>query len=444
MFWQKSVNFFKNESQSLRIFLIRGASGTIGFKFANMALTFCVSFMLARLLGSTGYGIYTYVMSWMALMGVVSGLGLGKVVVRSVSSYRAQEDWERLRGLIRFAYSAGILSGLTLMILGIAVVSFMANHLGTASFYSSFVAAFFLLPLQTTTSISSAIQSGMHRILLGQLPESLVRPLVFIALLLFFVLTGNAVSVSTALQLNVLSALLTMCLAFYLLRLTSDKKLKGTELRYESREWLSSALPLILLGGMSTINAQADILMLGALKGPEAAGLYHVATRGANLITFVLLAVNAPLGPVIAQLYAIEKRERLQRIITQSSRVVFLVSLPIAIVFIFAGHWYLHLFGQDFYEARTALVILSTAQLFNIAAGPVQLILIMTGNEGIAAKGMIVSTLINVFLNTLLIPYFGIEGAAVATGTSILIWNVLLIWQIWKRTGVHSTVWGFA
>jgi O-antigen/teichoic acid export membrane protein len=89
-----------------------------------------------------------------------------------------------------------------------------------------------------------------------------------------------------------------------------------------------------------------------------------------------------------------------------------------------------------------ALVILAAGQLFNVAIGPVGWLLVMTGHQGYAALVLAASTGLNVILNFLFIPKWGLEGAAVATTISTVLGNLFLAVIVYRRLGIHGTVLG--
>ena len=186
----------------------------------------------------------------------------------------------------------------------------------------------------------------------------------------------------------------------------------------------------------------ADILMLGTLVGTEAAGIYKAATRGADLVVFSLSMISMPLAPIIASLYAQGETERLQRGVTKAARVGFLASLPVAICMFFFGHLFLRIFGQEFQSGATSLAILSVGQIVNAATGPVGWLLAMTGKEKKAALGILVGAASNMVLCLFLIPPYGIIGAAVATTTSTVIWNLMLVYYVRTSLGIDSTIIG--
>ena len=190
------------------------------------------------------------------------------------------------------------------------------------------------------------------------------------------------------------------------------------------------------------IKSRTDILMLGAFKGAEAVGIYFAVSRGAQLINFIPNAANTVLEPNIASLYAEGKIEQIQRIMIKSSRTVFFTSLPIISSLVIFGYWYLSLFGSEFTQGNYALIILCVGQIVNLSTGSVGLLLNMTGNERYTSISRVSSTVLNVVLNALLIPRWGLEGAAIATaGSSILLNLENTIW-VRKKLGIHCTAFG--
>jgi len=190
------------------------------------------------------------------------------------------------------------------------------------------------------------------------------------------------------------------------------------------------------------LNQQIGVIMLGSLVGPEAAGVYDVARRMAMLVSFVLVAVNMPLGPVVASLHARGEIERLQRVLVRSARAAAAASCIIAFALSALGPWILRLFGEAFTVGLPVLTVLCVGEILSAAAGSVGLVLNMTGHERATVKGIGVAAVSNVLLNAVLIPKWGVLGAAFAGAASTAVWNTLLIISVWRQLGLHTTVLG--
>jgi O-antigen/teichoic acid export membrane protein len=277
----------------------------------------------------------------------------------------------------------------------------------------------------------------------GQLPEMLVQPVVFIFLIVSaYLLFGKGLTVQWALGMNIVAAGGAFFMVSILLYKVFPQAAREASPSYQTSVWVRSALPLLFITSMSIINDQSDIIFLGAIKEAEAVGSYAIANRGAMLISALLFAVNTAMGPSIARLHAKGDKKQLQRMITKSARVTTFVSLPVAGCLIAFGDEFLMIFGRDFTEGKVTLAILSAGQIVNVALGSSALLLIMTGHERHAAIGLGISALLNVVLNALLIPPWGLVGAATAKTSSMVLWNVLLAIWVYKRIGIHSTVLG--
>jgi O-antigen/teichoic acid export membrane protein len=300
-----------------------------------------------------------------------------------------------------------------------------------------------LLPLLSLLGVKSAVLQGLNHVVVGHLPEMLLRPLAFLVCIGgAYLLLGGELSVNWAMAMNAVSAGVSLLVVIYMLRRKLPQSIKESPPMYQTSTWVHSALPLILISGMNIINHRFDTLMLGAMANAEAVGIYTVANRGAQLILFIQTAVNAVLMPTVASLYASGNIPRLQRVITMCSRVVLFVSLSSAIILAVFGHNFLSLFGEEFRQGYRTLVILSIGMTLNAAAGAVGVILLMTGYERYAAMGVGGSAVLNIVLNAAFIPYWGAEGAALATAISMIVRNLSQALWIYKKLHIHSTALG--
>jgi O-antigen/teichoic acid export membrane protein len=256
-------------------------------------------------------------------------------------------------------------------------------------------------------------------------------------------LAPKLVTAPGAMKLNVASFAMSWIVLLWVLWRYFPGAAKRAEPVHRKLPWFRSVLPLLLFNAMYMVNGQADILLLGMIKGARDAGIYQVATRASGLIGFFLLAAIPALAPEISSLYAARRMDRLQQVITRAVRLTLLASLPVGLAFIIFGRWLLaHAFGSDFAQGRNALAILSVGQLANVAMGSAAYMLLMMGLEIDTAKGMAAGAVANIASNAALIPRWGLEGAALASATSMILWNVWLSVLAYKRLGVHSTALG--
>ena len=97
--------------------------------------------------------------------------------------------------------------------------------------------------------------------------------------------------------------------------------------------------------------------------------------------------------------------------------------------------FFLGLFGKDFATAGLPLRILLSGQFFNTLSGPVLAVLSMSGKEKSVQYILLSALIFNVVLNCLLIPGFGIAGAAMATATVTAAWSLVSVFAVYKNFG---------
>lgn len=420
--------------------IARGATGAFGLKIIDAAAALLISLALARLLGAEDFGRYSVIIAWVSLLTVPALLGMENLTVRHVAGYAASGDTPHLRGVIGFVVS--VVGAVSVTVAALAAAIGIAVGLpGIATV--TFALGMAIIPLAALTRVLQAATRGLHHIVAGFIPELVVTP----GLLLLLIALGwlgfvRPLDATWAIGVTVAATAVGAATAAFVLVRRLPRALAGVKARTEGRAWIATAMPLLLIGGMQMVIRQADIVLLGLIRGPREAGIYAVATRGSQLVSFLLYAVNAALAPNISRLHVAGRRDELQRIVTRSARVVLAVAGPVAAALIVFGSTFLSVFGEEFRVGSTALAILTLGQLFNAATGSVGNLLTMTGHERDAAAGFGLSGIANIGLNLALIPSLGIVGAALANAGSLMIWNILLVVAVRRRLGIHATALG--
>ena len=420
----------------------RNVAGSLALKIASVGLSFLTSILLVRLLGRVEYGYFVYSIAWMQLLVTFSLLGFDKLLVRLVSTYKTRKSWGLMRGLIRRSNQIilVIAVGIAAIAAGISWWRFSGSDM---QMVNSLSIAMLSLPLAALMRLRLAIMQGLHKVFLGQLPESALRPVLFIGLIgLTYFLSPDSLNAPYALLLFLLSLSVALFVGIRMLIKALPESVNSAVSTNETNSWIKEAFPLLLVSGFAMLHAQAEVLILVSIEGPDSLAGYHVAKRISQFIPLVFISVNLVLSPAVASLYAKKEMERLQRLVTNNARFVLLLALPVALVFIFYGRLFLLLFGPEFTDGAPILTLLATGQLLNILLGSVGLLLIMTGHSGDAVAGIGASAILNILLSFILIPVMGNMGAAVASTSSLMAGNLFLSFRVWKRLGLHATALG--
>ena len=149
---------------------------------------------------------------------------------------------------------------------------------------------------------------------------------------------------------------------------------------------------------------------------PREVGIYAVATALVTFVPIVLQSVNQIFSPTIADLYARGQIELLGRIYQTLTKWILGLTLPLAAGIIIFAPALMRIFGHDFELGWPILVIGTLGQLINCGVGSVGYLLMMSGNQGRVVRIQAVMACVMVGLSAILIPRWGITGAAVGGG----------------------------
>ena len=427
----------------LRAHLIRGAAGSFVLQVGFAGLAFLNAIILARILGAEGYGAFVNAMAWVSLLTIPATFGFGILLVRDTAIYRSQEKWGQLKGLLRFSNRIVFVLSVVLALIAAAVAGWLFSSPTQATMRHTVWIALVLLPLFSLYNLREAATRGLECVIRACLPGMIVRPgLLFVGIVSIYYFWPKHLSAPTAMVVNVGAGLVALALGMFFLRTLLPQEVKTATPEYTLRPWLKAALPMLIYGGAQVILGQTDIVMLGAMRGAHEVGLYAAANRLAFLITYALLASNMILAPVISRLYNNGEKDRLQNIITKNVRVAFLLVVPFSLMLVFKGDYILSYFGREFMLAQSALVILTISYLIAVSLGAGAPILSMTGYPQKVAVVLSLMVFLNISLNVILIPSFGINGASVATAASSVGSGLLLALLSKKNSGITPTIFG--
>lgn len=416
---------------SLRGQLLRSSLGSAGIKMLYALVQFGVGIALARMLGPEALGLYAFTIALVQLLAIFAQFGFPAFLVRTIAVTLTMGKISELKGLVIGAMQ--IVTVLALIIIALASTWFIGPGLKPDEIPQHvLLIGLMLLPLLVIAATNGGILKGLGHVVVAQVPDFVIRPILFFIILLAFSVFGTHLSTEEALLMNAGATLLALVTGLLLLRHHLPMQFAQTTAKMQHLQWLRQSLPFLLLAGAQVLNYQTDILMLGVLTTQEQTGLYRVAVQVIDGLGIVLFAISAAIAPQLARLHAQTDWPSIQRILVYSHRAAVLVILPAALVIAGFGRELLTLvFGEEFSAAAGALEILALGKVAYASVGFAGLALSMLGHAGAAAIITLATVMINITLNLYLIPHYGIEGAAVATVVSTFSVNVAS--QVWIR-----------
>lgn len=437
-----NVFFKKSRNNSLNSKLLGNAIISVGIKALGIIFGLITTVILARALGVEEYGVYTYVLAVVNLLAVPAMFGLPTLIVRETARAEVNEDWGLMRGLWSWSNKITIMLAIIITLITALALWFNRENYSLIQFYT-FAWGLLFIPLTSLAALRGASLRGLRKVIQGQLPEQVLKPFLFIISLVVVGLYSTKASAVDAMMLNTFSAALAFVFGAWLLSREKPKQFRTVSNKYNKKAWIKSVIPLAMVNGLDVALQYMAIIMLGILATDSDVGLYRASLQGALLLVIGTEAIKAVTAPHIARYFQVGDNESLKKLIVRNTRLGFSFAFLMLVFFLFFGKWLLvTIFGSDFENSYTTLIILCFGQLVHTAIGIVGSILNMSGLEKLTIKSQVVSIFFNVAMNFLLIPIYGVEGAALSTVISITIRKFLLWHAAYKELNIDTSIFG--
>jgi O-antigen/teichoic acid export membrane protein len=432
----------KMYQNSFSNYLVKGVVGSLAIQAITILLTFFSNFIVAKLFGASEYGTFTYLFTCITVVANIVLLGFNTLFIREVAIYKSKQEWSRLKGIIIVAtFSVIGASGVAAFLVVLLFKSI--NSLSRIGDIHLLELSLVALPMMALIMLYQSLLLGLQKILPGQLPEKIVRPSVFVCLVIILsVYKSLEIDVSHLIVLNIIAFAVALIWVVRSLIKNIFSLIQHVNPNYETKKWIKSTSYFFILGIVQIINSRVDVLLLGGWKSSRDVGVYNIAVRLSDFVAMSLFIINTVIAPSISRLYHSRQKEKLQRLVTSSARANLFLSLPVVLLLIFAGRFILSFFGAEFSAGYVPMLIIVLAQVFNAFCGSVGYLLIMTGNEKYAFISLLISAFVNVSLNIFLIPQWGMIGTAIAVATSIVVWNGLMLFFVRRKTNIFPTALG--
>jgi O-antigen/teichoic acid export membrane protein len=407
-------------------------------RIGGQVMGFLLTLIIAHYFGAKGLGDYVLSIVVLRIFTLFSKLGLDTFSIRFIASFAKQEKWKSIQLFRNKIILVLSISSLIFSLLMYCFAEDIANlvhakvdHIRLNAFFV-LPMAFFMLHYQSLRGLKKIAEfSFFYR--MSQATFSIIS----IFIITQFFVDGN-VPVYAYLSSLAIVSLLAFIVFFNcynkIKRISDDEQIQ--ELKYS--EILKVSIPLMFAQSVQFIMAWTDKLMLGNMMGSEEVGIYFTAFKLSMFASIALMAINSIASPKFAELYGKKDFDGLKNVANQSSKMIFLATLPLVLVFFVFPDFLLGLFGDEFKVGVNAFLFLSFGNLISSLSGSAGNILQMTGKQVIFMNVLFVGAIVNVLLNFFLIPKFGINGAALASMISLSMWNLIMVYFVKREFGFYT------
>ncbi|NER22959.1 MAG: oligosaccharide flippase family protein [Symploca sp. SIO1C2] len=419
--------------------LAKGTITALSLQISGVLLTYLAQIVLARWMGKVEYGIYAFILALSALLAIPSGFGFPRTVLRFMAEYRVQEDWGRLRGILQGSWQFTLGMSFCICLISTGIIGVL-DYYQNISYTHILYIGIWLVPLQALMLLHEEMSRGANSLIRGYTPSKIVWPLLAILGGFYLERQRHTLDSTSMTEFALIALLVVIALQLLLLWNRFDQEILSSEAIYEPRQWLKVALPLLLIQSFREILTESDTLMVGGILGSSAVGVYDAACKTALWVNLILKSVNLLAAPAFVTLYTQKKLPDLQKIVSAITWWIFWPSLIISLVFILLAQPILGLFGSGFSSGSWALRILVFGQLMSAICGSVGNLMMMTGHQNDTLVASASCALINLVANAIMIPLFGLAGAAFTTMFTLILWNVWLSYLVVHKIGIYPSI----
>jgi len=402
-----------------------------------------IGLLLARLLGAEGLGLYNLALTAAGIAVGLASLGLEMALVRYVSLYSSRRDAAGLWGTLQVGIGLMALTGLFVAAGLYALAPLIAQQLfHEPKLVPLLRIASLMVPVWSLTNALAAATRGSKRMQYTFVAEAVSRPVSKLMLLVGLAVTVG-LSAARAVAAHGLAIGVSCILLLYFLNELFHLNRPLQTARRNAREMLSFSLPVYLSDLINMFGGNIQTVLLGMLNTVTSVGIFAVASQVNTVGKMFHGSVVVSSMPIVSELYDRGDRQGMGRLYQTASKWTFTLNLPFFLLVLLFPSEILSIFGQSFVSGATALSILAWANLVHTGTGICGVMIDMTGNTNLKLVNSILTVAITVGLNALLIPRWGLVGAAIAALAAAIIINVLRLLEVFALFRLLPYNWSF-
>ena len=420
----------------------RRLAGTIFvIRVVSAVVAYLSQILLARWMGSSDYGVYVYVWTWVLLLGSMMDFGISASAQKLIPEYRTAGAHALLRGFLSGSrwLTFAVSSVVSLLLAGL--VKLLSPSIGPDTIVPLYIGCL-TLPAFVVANTQDGIARSHDWMRLGLMPQFIVRQALIIGFTAGAVVLGFHLGATAAMLASAAAVWIAMVGQMLVLNRRLAAHVEPGDKAYDIGGWLAVSLPILLVESFYLLLSYTDVLVLQQFRSSDEVGVYFAVVKTLALVSFIHYAMSARRAHRFAEYNALGDKSRLSAYVAHAIQWTFWPSLAATILLLAFGRPLLWLFGPQFVVGYDIMFLAAIGLVVRAAIGPVERLLNMLGHQRICALAYALAFAMNLVLCLALVPRFGGHGAAIAMSTSLSFETVLLFWIVRRRLGLHVLAFG--
>ena len=418
--------------------IVQEAGFTVLGSFGKSGIGFLMTAIIARFVSSEIYGTFSQAFTIITIFMVFASAGIPQAYTRYIPIYIEKGNHSEIPKLIRLGFFSTTVASLGFVFIGYLFAPWIAIILDDLALVSTLRWLLPLLPLLIWIRNMVYVFIAYKELRYSVYIHRFILPTVkLVALYILFVSSYQMEALIFAELIATFVAVIAMHW-WYRSRLDIPVKKDRLTVRY-AREIFQYSFPLVMSQAVLLALSYADILMLGYYLESDQVGIYKVILNGAYLTTFVYMSLAAVFKPMVSGLLALNQKETVQSLFRILNRWSIFFNGFLILVVLLYGQSAIRLAFTDVYVVGyTAMLILSIGYMGSSSFGHATELLEAMGKTKTIMIVSIGVSLLNVGLNMILIPQYGLNGGAIATAVASIVLSATYAIIIFRQRRIHA------
>ena len=407
---------------------------TLFFRLVGVVFIFLTTFIFTHKFSPAIVGVYDFTRSYLIVFGSLCMLASDQTILYLIGRHT------NTKAAIKYIY--------TKMLLFVFVIYLLLN-------ISVFFFLYFkIIPLDSVTNevilksnavlifyciylINTEIFRALNRTFFSETLRNIIK---YIPLIIGFFLLSDSKNPLYIIDYFIYGFIFISLFSSIILYFSLKDKNEELEVNYNEetiKDIIKYSIPIAISTVSIYLLSSIDIFVIKYYEGSTNVAFYSVAVKVITVIAVAINAISLSVATDIAYNFTNKNFDELRKILKKSGQIIFYFSLISSLFLFLFCKPILCVFGNQYLASSTAFIILLAGNLIMSISGNTYIYLLMTNKGMIMVKLLLLSVLINLSLNLILIPRFGIEGAAIASITAIIFWNFLGAFYIFKIDKVN-------
>jgi len=416
--------------------ILKGSYISLTMRLGGYALAFIFLIVISRLFGLNVLGVFAISISFLEILSIIGNLGIQKSVQRFVCQYVVEKKEDRLKGLIKNIIIIVLPITLLISLILYLMSSYFANSVfKIPELEITLRIVAITIPFLSFNKIFIELLRSLKMIQYSEFFRDISSHLFKIIFLLILLRYSNKIFIP------ILSVSLSIILTFLLIIFIISKKViyqknLSKNGRITINKILNVSMPLLIASFAVIIFDHVGTLVLGYFTTSNQVGIFKILFKLAVVINIISYSVIKIACPQCIQYYWDKQFKKLRHSVKDSSKLIFLGTLPILISIIIFYPYLLKLFGIEFGIDRIIIIFISLSFFLNAVTPFVGILLTLTGYERDFAKILIITSLFKIILDIFLISKYNLIGASFSLFLATIFWITYSTIIIKKKIGV--------